>query len=437
MHMEGIGRRVGVWGVTVVATLAICQSVVADGVILNGVSAVTIGRGGSNLAFTDNGSILHDNPASMAFLDGQSMLQVGVTALFTEFDYADADNDTRGQHQMYPLPEISYLRRLSDEWAVGAGIFSPAGFGSIFTLEGPAPFTGSQRYASFGSISKLLFGAAYAPSDYLSIGATIGPGLSFVDLEGPYTLQGPSGFAGLPTLLDLSVDGVGLVWSAGITLRLTETTTLGAAFQSESRIDASGTADAVTPVGSTTFQADADIAWPRSAGGGIRQQLGQRHVLAADVIWFDWSDAFDTFDLNLHSSTNPAFPDFLEQFPLRWRDTVSTRAGYEYHRDNGHIARVGYTHHKNPIPAGTISPFIPAALEHAFSLGYGWNWKGWQINGAYMFTFGPTVNTQTSDFIGGDFDNSTHRDRTHAASISFTRLIGGGACPAQCGSAVR
>ncbi len=407
----------------------------ADGVILNGVSPYTIGRGGTNLAFADNGSMLFDNPGAMGFLEGESMFQIGATALYTEFSYSDLENDKRAQHQVYPLPEISYIHKHSDTWAYGIGVFSPAGFGAIYNLDGQGAFPGPQRYKSFGSLTKLVLGGSYTPGENVSFGATIGPGLSFVDLTGPYTLQGPSPYAGLPTLLDLSVDGVGLGWSAGVSVQLTETTTFGAAFQSQVEIDATGTADVVTPIGSTRYHADADIAWPRSAGGGLRQQIGDRHVLACDLIWFDWSSAFDTFDINLHSSTNPGLPPLFEQFPLHWSDSLSTRVGYEYHRPNGHVARCGYTHHSSPIPAGTITPYIPAAMEHAFSVGYGWDWHCWQVNAAYMYTYGQTVHTPTSDFIGGDFDQSTNRDRTHAAGISFTRLLGRKPC-SSCGSSI-
>ncbi|MFV2068957.1 MAG: hypothetical protein ACC645_18480 [Pirellulales bacterium] len=42
-------------GVMSLATcLVLCQKSLADGVILNGVSAQTIGRGGTNIAHTDN-----------------------------------------------------------------------------------------------------------------------------------------------------------------------------------------------------------------------------------------------------------------------------------------------------------------------------------------------------------------------------------------------
>jgi len=409
--------------VTLSALATVClssQHAKADGVILNGVSAVSIGRGGANIAFADNGSILHDNPASMGFLEGESMFQIGSTALFTDFSYTDPDNATSAQTQVYPLPELSYIKRLSDRWVAGLGVFGPAGFGAIFNLNGQPPFAGLQQYKSFGSLSKLLLGLSAAPSEFVSVGATIGPGLSFVDLKGPYTLQG----FGLPTLLDMNVDGWGLVWSSGVTVQLTGTTTVGASFQSQSKIQASGTASVISPIGSGIYQVDADVVWPRSAGAGLRQKIGRQHVLATDVIWYDWSDAFDTFDISLFGSTNPGLPNIFEQFPLLWHDTVSTRLGYEFHRDNGHIARAGYTHHKSPIPAETITPYVPAALEHAFSLGYGLMCRDWQVNLAYMFTFGPTVRTQTSTLVGGDFDQSIHSDRTHAMAISFTRILG-------------
>ena len=48
----------------------------ADGIILDGVSAYTIGRGGTNIGFADNGSILHDNPAAMGQIESEGMFQV-------------------------------------------------------------------------------------------------------------------------------------------------------------------------------------------------------------------------------------------------------------------------------------------------------------------------------------------------------------------------
>ncbi|MEM9353560.1 MAG: outer membrane protein transport protein [Planctomycetota bacterium] len=399
----------------------------ADGITLDGVSAVSIGRGGTNLGFADNTSILHDNAAAMGQIEGDAMLQLGGTFLFTHFDYGDADNtQQRSQNQMYPIPEIGYVERLSDQWALGVGVYTPNGFGSIYNLEGPVPFGGPQVYESFGSLTKVLIGASYTPEDYdfLSIGGTLGPGLSFVNLEGPYTLQSAPA-TGLPSLLDLGVDGVGITWSAGLSCRLTDRTTVGFSYLSQVEVDADGEVGLVSPLGQTYYNAETKVTWPRSFGGGFRHQLTRNTVIATDVIWYNWSDAFDTLEINLSSPTNAGYPpNVVERFPLNWVDTVSTRVGVEHRLGCGHIVRAGYVHHKSPIPYDTITPWIPGALEHAFSLGYGFDWRGWQVSTAYMYSFGPTVEVGTSAFVGGDFDQSIHRNRTHALAFGFTRTFG-------------
>jgi hypothetical protein len=63
------------------------------------------------------------------------------------------------------------------------------------------------------------------------------------------------------------------------------------------------------------------------------------------------------------------------------------------------------------------------------SLGYGVNWRCWDINLAYMYSFGPTVDVDTSEFVGGDFDDSTHRNRSHCVALGFTRTFGAGLKP--------
>ena len=97
----------------------------------------------------------------------------------------------------------------------------------------------------------------------------------------------------------MEVDGFALVWSAGVQYQLTDSTSIGAAYQSQSKIDASGTTTVDTPLGSTSYDTDATITWPQSFGVGVRQQLTSRQVVSLDVIWFNWSAAFDTFDITL------------------------------------------------------------------------------------------------------------------------------------------
>lgn len=401
--------------------LLLSQAALADGLFFDGLSARTIGRGGTNLAHSDNGSILHDNAAGMVNIDGDLMFEAGATMLFTDFQYSDPQNSDVSISQLYAMPEFSIIKKTDDGiWAYGIGVFAPAGFGSRFYLEGPASLPGTQLYKSFGTLGRVLPALSCKVTDRLSVGATLGVAVMVADLEGPYILQ--SSLPGVPTLIDLDAGGAALSWSTGLSYQLTDATTLGLNYQSENRFKAHGTTHVEVPgLGESDYDTRMLITWPQSVGAGIRHELCPHRILSLDLVWYDWSSAFDEIGLRLSSPSNPFFPALNEQMPLRWRDSLSTRIGYEMRLQNDQTLRFGYVHHRSPIPAGTITPYIPAALENAFSAGYGRRVFGWNADIAYMFSFGPKVNTTNSDLVGGDFDNSTNLDRTHALALTLMR----------------
>ena len=168
------------------------------------------------------------------------------------------------------------------------------------------------------------------------------------------------------------------------------------------------------------------MAWPQSVGLGVRHELCPHRILAADVIWYNWSQAFNHLDLMFTHPSNPVFaavigPSLAERFPLEWQDSVSVRIGYEQHLSQDRVFRLGYAYHHDQIPDRTLTPYIPATLEHAFSLGYGWTWNLWEMDLAYQYSFGPTRTVTTSDLVGGEFSGSSVRARAHWAFLSFLR----------------
>ena len=317
------------------------------------------------------------------------MFEFGSTTLFTDVSYSDSQNPNTTVSQFYAMPEFSFIKKDGD-LAYGLGVFAPAGFGSRFYLEGPSSLPGEQLYKSFATLGRILPGVAYKATDRLSIGATLGVAVLVADLEGPYTLQ--SSLPGLPTRIDLDAGGAALSWSTGITYELTDATTIGVNYQSENRFKAHGTTAVDVPgLGHSEYDTRMFITFPQSVGAGIRHELCPHRILSVDLVWYDWSSAFDTIGLRLSSPSNPFFPALNEQVPLRWRDSLSTRVGYEMHFANDRRLRFGYVHHSVAIPSGTMTPYIPAALEHAFSTGFGVKCFDWNLDLAYMFSFGPTV----------------------------------------------
>jgi long-subunit fatty acid transport protein len=228
-------------------------------------------------------------------------------------------------------------------------------------------------------------------------------------------------------MLDVQATGAGLTWSVGCQYQLSCATTLGLAFQSATRFYMDGnTLIAVPQLGESRFDSRLDVTWPRSLGIGLQHRLCPHRRLGLDVLWFDWSDAYDYFQLKLTDAENPLFaavvgPELIEQFPLLWRDTLSVRLGYEHELSNNRVARCGYIYHRNPIPDATLTPFIQATLEHGVSAGYGWQHGPWHIDLAYQFSFGQDHSVVDSDIVGGDFDSSYHRSHVHWAFISLLR----------------
>jgi long-subunit fatty acid transport protein len=395
----------------------------ADGVMLNGVSPRSIGRGGTNIAHADNGAILYDNPAAAVNIEGCTLVDIGVDMLICDFHYSGTNATANEAGNLFPLPQISMIKKSRDgRMAYGLGLFVPAGFSELYDMQGPVALGGQQRYKSIGSLAKILPTLAYKLNDRLSVGATLGVAVSHDEIEGPYRIQGPGPFTGVASLIDLQATGAAMCWSLGLQYELSDYTTLGITYQSESRFKAEGNTTVNVPgFGMTRYDSQLSITWPRSLGLGIKHELCPCRTLSVDLIWFNWSNAFDTLGMELTNSSNIIFPNMVEELPLRWRDTLSTRLGYEQKLGCDRVVRCGYVYHRNPIPDGTLTPYIQSILEHSFTAGYGWKFRGWDIDLAYLFAFGSNRHVGTSDLVGGDYSNSFHRAQVHDISFSFMR----------------
>lgn len=409
--------------------LATPSRVRADGVIRDGVGAITTGRGGTNLGFNDNGELLLDNPAGIVGIQGTQLTSFGADLLFTNLTYSDVDNPTtRAIQNPMPMGQLAMLRKSPDGlWAAGLGMYSQAGFQAEYELQGPQPFAGTQHYKSFGSLTRILPGTAVQLTENLRAGGTLGVAVSHFELEGPYFLQGPHAFAGLPTMLDLQTTGAGLSWSVGIQQQLGPTRALGISYTGQTNMTLDGNTRINAPgVGAARFDAELDVAWPSILGVGIHERLSPDASVGIDLLWFNWSSAFDHFDLHLSNADNPMIaamtgPTITDRFPLNWRDTLSVRVGFERHLCAHRTFRAGYVYHRSPIPDETLTPFIQATLEHAFAFGYRVCHQGYWVDLAYQFSFGSPESWEESMFLGGDFLNGEVETQAHWLSISFTR----------------
>jgi long-chain fatty acid transport protein len=250
-----------------------------------------------------------------------------------------------------------------------------------------------------------------------------------VALDTPFNIQtGP--FAGTPVHMDLKGDGFAPTWSLGMQYELSPVTTFGLAYTSEDRFSLDGHTQAnvyglgPNPV-PTEFNSRLNIVWPQSVGAGIKHQLTEHQRVSADVVWYDWTHAFQDAGLTLTNSTNPIFtellgPSFHDSIPLNWYDSFSVRLGYEWFYSENNVFRAGYIYNSPQSPSATLTPLIPAILEHTFTIGHGTNFYGWRVDLAYQFSFGPEREVNTSALAGGEFSNSTLNAQAHWLMVSLT-----------------
>ncbi len=409
---NGRGLALAAIGVAGVVGLGV-RPAHGDGIISDALSATSAGRGGANLGHADNSGVLLENPAGLTRFPAR---QVDVSS-FTfagDLHYSDPMNDTGGEFGFPENPAVlgqgSAVWNPSERpWAIGVGVVTPAGYGSNFELDAPAPFGGERTYRSFAASSAVVASGAMEVGDGLSLGATLGAGFTYTELESPFFLQSGQA-AGTPVLVDLSSFGVAPTWSVGMQYQLSERTTVGLAYRGERRFRTEGEADTTVfgPGGrrSSEFDVELDFVLPRSLGGGVVHELNERHRVSLDLIWFDWSHAFDQLDYELKNPSNPAFTRVRDAIPLDWRDTLSIRVGHEWEATERDTFRVGYVYHRSPIPKKTVTTYIPATLEHVITLGYSRRFSTATLNAAYVYTFAPDQEVNDSALTGGDFDNS-------------------------------
>ncbi len=423
-------RRLGICLRTLAALLLLSRLALADGIECDALEATSGGRGGTNIAHSDNGAVLLSNPAGILNVDGNGLFEVGANGLLTDLHYSnDLNDDVAAKTRPMALPMATFIEKTPDgNWAFGLGVYAPAGFAAGWDFNNAVE--GSQSYKSFGALIKILPAVSYRVTDNLTIGATLGVAGSYVALDTPFNIQtGP--FAGTPVHMDIKGVGYEPTWSLGLQYELSPATTFGLAYQSEDRFNLDGHLHAdvyglgPNPV-PTEFNSTLHINWPQSVGAGIKHQLTEHQRVSADIVWYDWAHAFEDAGLTLTNSTNPIFtqllgPNFHDSIPLNWYDSFSVRLGYEWFYSENNVFRAGYIYNQPQSPSATLTPLIPAILEHTFTIGHGSNLYGWRVDVAYQFSFGPEREVNNSALAGGDFNNSTLNAQAHWLMVSLTR----------------
>lgn len=401
----------------------------ANGVIRDSIGTISSGRGGTNIAASDNSALIHDNPSALSRMPGLNW-EFTLDLLSTNIDYKDPQNDKKAKDQILALPALAgAYKSPKSNMAFGLMVFYPAGFAAEYDLIHGV--YGEQTYKSEVSLLKVMPAFAWQVNDKISIGAAIGPAFQSTKLTMPFTFQTGT-LAGTPALINLETAGTGYTWNLGMQYQFSEKLSLGAVYISKTSVALKGDMDvdvtghpvlepllASAGAGPTAnYDLKMDFTWPQIIGGGIAYVPGSGHRIFTDIQWYGWASAFDDLRLKLSNGNNAGInalsggSSLEDTLPLDWKNSYALKLGYEYHSEKNTF-QGGYIFNRNPVPTSTLTPLIPGILEHALSLGYDHKGQHWILSSAYQYSFGPKESVGTSKIIGGDFDNSTMEVNAH------------------------
>ena len=425
-------RGIGLIAV-VIASVSNSTSAIAE-TLVPALGARSAGRGGTNFAFSDNGYVLHDNPAGLlgatksANGETTDLLEVSAAMLFPSLQYSDPQNPgVSASNDPFGLGAITLARRVNDDLAVGLGVYTPAGFGARWNMEGPpGPLAGPQFYKSVGMLIRFLPGFSYQATEQLRVGGTLGVAASHIELEGPYFINNAP-LTGTPAVIDVQATGAAITWSAGLQYDVTERLTLGARYQSQNRFQNNGNARVTIPgLGTSAYEMTLDIVWPRTLGVGLQYKLTESRRVGLDLEWQQWSRAMNKIDFALRNPTNPVFqqvagPTLNDSIPEHWHDAIVVKSGVEQDIGTDKTIRAGYSYNNDAVQNSTMTPYIPTILSHYFTAGFGVKKYGWEYDAAYQYSFRPTLHVGTSDLAGGDFSSSAFHTAAHWMFLSASR----------------
>jgi len=388
-------------------------------------SASGIGRSyAGSAAGADLESSIYYNPAGIAAADSTSV-EVGSHLLMTSMDFdggsqypalggaplAGGDGGQAGDSAV--LPNIYLVTSISDNIAVGLGIFIPFGLATDYN-EG-----WSGRYHALESSFKTLNinpTVAWQVNEKLSVGA----GVSAQYAEA--TLSSAIDFGTITDVAPGMLDGKGTMqgddweygFNAGVIYAFTPECKMGLSYRSAIKHKLEGDATFEVPAPVAGIQAmgifvntkgTAEIELPASASLGGTKKIGENFALMFGITWTEWS-SFDELRIEYDSFQPDSVTD------ESWNDTWLFSLGGEYYANEDWTLRLGTAFDESPIPdVEHRTPRIPGSDRIWLTAGLGYKVSDnivLDFGYAHVFFDDSEINTinATGDNLAGDYTGS-------------------------------
>ena len=396
----------GVAGVALAAlSVAVAGALVsptasASGFQISENTAQALGRAyAGREAAGDDASVVINNPAAM--VDFNSMvLQVDATAIHVSTQFHGSGTDAIGQPLtggdggngggVYPVPAISFIVPIAQDWRLGFAVGAPFGLQTQFD----SGWMGRYEALKTSVKSTDLTGSiAWAINPQFSLGFSVIAQKTTIDLGQAINLGAvmaappPAGFGLAPTFLPQSADGAVRIrgnnwkwgWQAGAEWKPTSQDTLALSYHAKITHHINGNADFTVPasvqyvlsqpLAPPVFQDSAvsgTFATPATASLSYWHKTSGPLAWGAELSWTGWS-SFQNLAINF---ANPAQSPVIQHYG--WKNTWFGSVGADYKLSDQWTLRGGLAFDQTPTQNFSRDPRIPdgARVERLRMVGW-------------------------------------------------------------------
>lgn len=358
-------------------------------------------------------SSVYYNPALISLLP--SSVSAGFTAVYNTGDFT---YDTTGMVverdaavPLVPQAYATYRFGAAERLAAGFGVWAPYGLG----IEWPETFEG--RFISWKTALKGIYlqpTVAYQViPGKLALGAGVQVTLGGIEIN--QRIDGPVAdirlaSLGVPLGTDiasavLTGSGIGVGGQLAAYYQVNDRLAIGARYMLPVQVDLTGEADfeqienpdiiLVLPDGNVPLDAlladlfvaggrledqdaDASLTFPPQAVIGFRYGVTDELAVSGDYQWTGWS----TFD-EIVATFSGAAPELA--LKMDYEDAHTFRTGLTYALSPAVEGRAGFSYNTPASPDHTVTPILPEAERHLYTLGFGYRMGSVQADVYYNY----------------------------------------------------
>ncbi|SEG34152.1 outer membrane protein transport protein [Vibrio hangzhouensis] len=413
----------------------------AAGFQLNSQSATGLGRAfAGDAVIADNASVMARNAAAMTLFDSHQF-SGGVNVIASSIDVKDIGgagappyglqepnaNNTATSY----VPNIYYVHRLNDKWALGAGLYSNFGTTNNFSDS----FGNNNLAKVYGGTTEitsvnLTLNAAYRINEQWSVGGGIdiiqgtgrlkretSPATPSVPLP-PGLPVSDSDPIGQQAIVDIDATGYGLGFNLGAVFELNQNNRFGLAYHYSPAVDADGTVNfgpnitaggGTVPVASQQSYDSVTLPLPSMLEfSGYHKIEDSKFAVHYSLQWIGWS-VFDKVATN----TGQTIKDY------EWKDGYHAALGGTYYLNNDWTLRAGYMY-DTAAQDQLTSISVPDSDRHWFSFGAGYNFnKHHTVDLGVTYLMGKDVSVSETNPLAPDL-TATTRANAWLAGIQYS-----------------